>query len=83
MNDLNAPIPLESHLVLRGNQMTGRVTSCLFSPAVGKPVGLAFMAPDQAVTGNHVTIKSSGGVLVDAEIVDLPFYDPEAKRQEM
>ena len=83
VNDPDAPIPLESHLVLRGNQMTGRVTSCLFSPAVGKPVGLAFMAPDQAVTGNHVTIKSSGGVLVDAQIVDLPFYDPEAKRQEM
>ena len=83
VNDLNAPIPLESHLVLRGEKMTGRVTSCLFSPAVGKPVGLAFMAPDQAVAGNLVTIKSSGSVRVEAEVVELPFYDTANQRQEM
>jgi len=83
VNDLDAPIPQESHLVLRDSAMTGRVTSCYFSPTIGKPIGLAFMAPDQAVPGQTVTIKSTGGVLVRAEIVELPFYDPENKRQEM
>ena len=82
INDLQAPIPQESHLVLRGNDMTGRVTSCLFSPSLGKPVGLAFMAPDQAVPGEHVIIKSTGGVRVKAEVVELPFYDPRSERQE-
>ncbi len=83
VNDLDAPIPQESHLVLRDTAMTGRVTSCYFSPTIGKPIGLAFMAPDQAVPGQAVTIKSTGGVLVSAEIVELPFYDPENKRQKM
>jgi sarcosine oxidase subunit alpha len=83
VNDLDAAIPQESHLVLRDNAMTGRVTSCYFSPTIGKPIGLAFMAPDQAVPGQTVTIRSTGGVLVSAEIVELPFYDPENKRQEM
>ena len=83
VNELDAPIPLESHLVLRDEKMTGRVTSCLFSPTLGKPIGLAFMAPDQAIPGNHITIKSSGGVRIDAEIVALPFYDPSNQRQEM
>ncbi len=83
VNDLDAPIPQESHLVLRDTAMTGRVTSCYFSPTIGKPIGLAFMAPDQAVPGQTVTIKSTGGVLVRAEIVELPFYDPENKRQKM
>jgi len=83
VNDLDAPIPQESHLVLRDTAMTGRVTSCYFSPTIGKPIGLAFMAPDQAVPGQTVTIRSTGGVLVSAEIVELPFYDPENKRQEM
>jgi len=83
VNDLDAPIPQESHLVLRDTAMAGRVTSCYFSPTIGKPIGLAFMAPDQAVPGQVVTIKSTGGVLVSAEIVELPFYDPENKRQKM
>jgi sarcosine oxidase subunit alpha len=83
VNDLDAPIPQESHLVLRDTAMTGRVTSCYFSPTIGKPIGLAFMAPDQAVPGQTVTIRSTGGVLVSAEIVELPFYDPENKRQKM
>jgi sarcosine oxidase subunit alpha len=83
VNDLAAPIPQESHLVLRDNAMTGRVTSCYYSPTIGKPIGLAFMAPDQAVPGQTVSIRSTGGVLVRAEIVELPFYDPENKRQEM
>lgn len=83
INDLDAPMPQESHLVLHGTAMTGRVTSCYFSPTIGKPIGLAFMAPDQAVPGQTVTIKSTGGVLLRAEVVELPFYDPENKRQEM
>ena len=83
INDANAPIPQESHLVLKGNDMTGRVTSCAYSTALGKPIGLAFMAPDQAQPGQHVIIKSTGGVRVNAEVVELPFYDPRSLRQEL
>lgn len=83
VDDLDAPIPLESHLVLDGDKMTGRVTSCYFSPTVGKPIGLAFMTPEQAIPGSAVTIKSTGGVHVTAKVVELPFYDPDNKRQEL
>ncbi len=82
INDLEAPIPLESHLVLDGDRMTGRVTSCNFSPTLNKPVGLAYVEPDKAEAGSHFSIKSSGGLMVDAMVVKLPFYDPDTLRQE-
>ena len=83
VNDSTAPKPEESHLVIRDGQMTGRVTSCYYSPTVGKTIGLAYVAPDQAEPGTAIQIRSTGGVLVDCEIVAIPFYDPENKRQEL
>jgi sarcosine oxidase subunit alpha len=83
VNDRQAPIPLESHLVLDGDQMVGRVTSCEYSPTLDKPVGLAYAPPDKAVAGSQIVIKSTGGVKVTADIVDLPFYDPDNRRQEL
>ena len=83
VNAKNAPIPLESHLVLDGAQMTGRVTSCNHSPTLGKPIGLAYVQPHCAEPGSQIKIKSSGGVMVTADIVTLPFYDPKTLRQEL
>lgn len=83
IDDAGAPRPQESHLVLDGDRMTGRVTSCYFSPTLDKSIGMAFVAPEQAQPGSMVTIKSTNGRLVEAKIVKLPFYDPDNKRQEM
>jgi len=83
VNAKNAPIPLESHLVLDGAQMTGRVTSCNHSPTLGKPIGLAYVQPHCAEPGSQIKIKSSGGVMVTADIVTLPFYDSKTLRQEL
>tara|TARA_B110000046_G_scaffold41570_1_gene46033 strand:- start:4658 stop:5035 length:378 start_codon:yes stop_codon:yes gene_type:complete len=83
VDDLSAPIPLESHLVLQGEQMSGRVTSCNYSPTLGKPIGMAYVDPLSAQAGSKITIKSSGGVRVTAEVVALPFYDPNTLRQEL
>jgi glycine cleavage system aminomethyltransferase T len=77
VNDNNAPIPLESHLVLDGEQMTGRVTSCNYSPTLGKPIGLAYVQPHCTEPGSQIRIKSSAGVMVTANVVALPFYDPK------
>jgi sarcosine oxidase subunit alpha len=79
----SAPIPQESHLVLDGGRMSGRVTSCYYSPALRKPIGLAYMAPHQARAGNFVTIRCEADTPVAARVVDLPFYDPQNNRQEM
>ncbi len=83
INDLSAPIPKESHLVLDGEQMTGRVTSCNYSPTLKKPIGLAYVNPESAPAGSSIIIKSSGGVRVTAEVVELPFYDSDNLRQEL
>jgi sarcosine oxidase subunit alpha len=83
IDDPMAPIPLESHLVVDGDIMTGRVTSVNYSPTLGKPIGLAYVPPNCAETGGNFTIKSSGGVLVVATVVDLPFYDADNRRQEL
>jgi sarcosine oxidase, subunit alpha len=83
INNPHAPIPLESHLVIDGQQMTGRVTSCNYSSTLGKPIGLAYVPTSKAEPGSKITIKSSGGVNVTADVVTIPFYDPENKRQEL
>ena len=79
--DNNAPIPLESHLIIDQQQMVGRVTSCYYSPTLGKAIGLAYMPPTMAAIGNPFIIKSSGGIKVWAEVVETPFYDPKTLRQ--
>ncbi len=83
VNDPQAPIPLESHLVLQGDQMVGRVTSCNYSPTLGKPVGLAYVPLPAAEPGCKIVIRAADGVLVTAEVVTLPFYDPDSLRQEV
>ncbi|NIR29826.1 MAG: FAD-dependent oxidoreductase [Gammaproteobacteria bacterium] len=83
IHDTGAPVPEESHLVIRGGDITGRVTSCGISPTLGAPIGLAYVAPDQAAPGARIRIRSGGGVMVEAEVASLPFYDPENQRQEM
>ena len=83
VNDMDAPIPQESHLILEGNQMTGRVTSCSYSPTLEKAIGLAYVSPSSATNGSSIVIKSSNGILACATVVGLPFYDPNTARQEL
>jgi len=73
-------IPKESHLVVDGDKMTGRVTSCGWSPTLNKAIGLAYVAPDSAAPGSKITIAIGRGS-VSAEVVSLPFYDADGLRQ--
>ncbi|MDF2766932.1 MAG: hypothetical protein K0S81_3928, partial [Rhodospirillales bacterium] len=79
----NGRMPKECHLVLRGDEITGRVTSVGFSPVLGKVVGLAFVAADQAAPGSRFDIKIEGGEILQGIVTKPPFYDPENQRQEM
>ena len=69
--------------MVRGAEITGRVTSAATSPTLGRVIGLAYVAPDQSEIGNTFTVKIAGGKLVEARVVKLPFYDPDGRRQEM
>ncbi|NFV82199.1 2Fe-2S iron-sulfur cluster-binding protein [Magnetospirillum aberrantis] len=82
--DPAAPVvPLENHLVIKGGDIAGRVTSITRSPSLGKVVGLATVAPDQSAIGSAFSIRAEGGVMVTAKVVPIPFYDPDNTRQEM
>jgi sarcosine oxidase subunit alpha len=81
--DPQAPVPEECHLTIRNGAIVGRVTSAVRSPSLGKVVGLAYVAPDQAKPAGRFDIRVAGGAIVQAEVAPIPFYDPENKRQEM
>lgn len=83
LDDPNAPVPEECHLVLRGQEIVGRVTSSVISPSVGKVAGLAYVHPEQAEVGKTFDIKVAAGRIIQGRVVPIPFYDPENKRQEM
>ena len=75
--------PLEGHLVLDGADISGNVTSCEYSQTLGLIVGLAYAGAHQAVPGMQIPIRVEGGQVVRANVVQLPFYDPQNLRQEL
>lgn len=80
---LSSTVPEECNLTVRGDEITGRVTSAARSHACNNIVGLAFVAPDQTEPGQQFDIRLTSGELVQATVVKMPFYDPDNKRQEM
>jgi len=77
----SASVPLEGHLVVDRGAMTGRVTSCHYSQTLKAVIGLAYVPVQQGVAGQSISIKVEGGALVSAQIVELPFFDPDNLRQ--
>ena len=83
LTDDSAPVPEECHLVIRDSKITGRVTSAVRSPSLKRTIGLAYVATDQAEAGTKFQIRVDGGRMVEAQVVPIPFYDPDNKRQEL
>src|SRR4029453_17661373 len=81
--DANAMCPKECHLVIRGGAITGRVTSAVRSPTLGKVNGLASVAPHQGETGQRFAIRIERGEMIEAQVVPMPFYDPGNQRQKL
>ena len=79
--DLTAPKPLEGHLVIKDGDIVGNVTSCEISPTLNQIIGLAYAHPDDAKPGDRIGIRTEGGVLVQARVEALPFYDLDNERQ--
>ncbi|MDP9940217.1 FAD-dependent oxidoreductase [Ectopseudomonas alcaliphila] len=78
-----SPQPLEGHLVLKGPDISGNVTSCEYSATLGQIIGLAYAGADQAEPGMQIPIRVEGGQVVQATVVQLPFFDPDNQRQEL
>lgn len=79
----DSPQPLEGHLVLKGPDISGNVTSCEYSATLGQIIGLAYAGADQAEPGMQIPIRVEGGQVVQARVVRLPFFDPDNQRQEL
>jgi sarcosine oxidase subunit alpha len=82
VTDSSGPVPKECHLVIRSGQIVGRITSVVKSPTLGKVVGLAYLPLDMTDAGQRFEIRVDG-VMVSAEVVPTPFYDPDNARQEL
>ncbi|MFF7705871.1 2Fe-2S iron-sulfur cluster-binding protein [Pseudomonas sp. NPDC007930] len=75
--------PLEGHLVLEGPNISGNVTSCEYSGTLGQIIGLAYAGASQASPGQQIPIRVEGGRVVQATVVQLPFFDAANQRQEL
>ncbi len=80
---LDSPLPEECNLVVKDNEITGRVTSVSSSPTLKKIIGLAFVSPSSSEISQSFEIKLSDSKIIKAMVSPVPFYDPENKRQEM
>lgn len=58
--------------VWAGDAAVGRVTSATRSPALGRPIALAFVRRQHAEAGTRLEVRS-GGQAVGAVVSDLPF----------
>jgi aminomethyltransferase len=58
--------------VWAGDAAIGRVTSATRSPALGRPIALAFVRRQHAAAGTRVEVRG-GGQVVGATVSDLPF----------
>jgi sarcosine oxidase subunit alpha len=70
-------MPQDCNLVIDAGSITGRVTSISFSPTVGRVIGLAYVAPQQASEGAVFEIRTDSGKLAKATVVKAPFFNAQ------
>ena len=74
------PGPSPGAAVYAGETAVGRVTSGGFSPTLGHPIAMAYVAAAQAAPGIALSIEVRGRRL-DAVVVPLPFVPHRYHRQ--
>ena len=75
-------VPGESNLILDGDSIAGHITSVGYSPTLNKIIGMGYARADTE-PGMLIQIKLRSGRRQSVRVVEMPFYDPENKRQEM
>ena len=59
--------------ILVAGRPVGQVTSGSYSPTLGKPIAMGYVAPEFAQPGTELQIDIRGHV-EPARVVELPFY---------
>ena len=62
--------------VTLNGRTVGKVTSAIHSPRLGQNIALSMLSADAAHLGARVQVQTRSGLL-DATIVEQPFYDPK------
>ncbi|WP_334108513.1 2Fe-2S iron-sulfur cluster-binding protein [Methylobacillus sp.] len=65
----------ECNLVIRGDEIEGRVTSIAYSPALQRVIGFAYVAPPHSAVGSSFQVRADSGALVHATVVPFHFLD--------
>lgn len=73
----------ECHLVIENGDIAGRVTSVSYSPHCKATIGLAMVPLALSEPGQIIRIRLTDGALIQAEVVETPFYDPDNDRQKV
>ena len=71
----------EGAAVMHGDEQVGRVTSGGFSPTLGHPVAMAYVASEHAADGTNLSIDVRGKRL-DARVAPMPFVPHKYYRGE-
>jgi sarcosine oxidase subunit alpha len=83
--DRSRVIPEGAHAVLEPNQpmpmeMLGQVTSSYYSPNVGGSIAMAMLKGGRSLKGGTVYLPMLDGDVIEAEVVDPIFFDPNGDR---
>lgn len=67
-------LPLKDDEIFNDDKKIGRVTSSVFSPALGRPVALGYIRREFREPGTRVSIHTAGAQTLRAAVSELPFY---------
>ena len=65
--------PRDGYQICSGEETVGSVTSGVFSPALGRGIGIGFVKPSAALIGTPLTIRHER-ISMEATVCELPFY---------
>jgi sarcosine oxidase subunit alpha len=75
-------VPPEASQIMAGSEIAGRVTSSRMSPALGRSICLAQVAPHLAEPGTEVQVLLPTGQRIPALVIEgLAHVDPSGERQ--
>ncbi len=75
--------PRSGYPILCGGQKAGQVTSGLFSPIENRGIGMGYVDTSYSLALNDTIQIDTGKKLIDAEIVELPFYTDGTARKKI